>query len=105
MMLVGCFFAGSLGYGDRLWLGGEPTEHPIVVCGLTMSCLNIGYSFMLLIGCFLAGLLEYGDRLWLGDVCVLSCLNLLFVKLLFVKLLFVMLLCRLSGLRGQAVAR
>jgi hypothetical protein len=52
---------------------------------------------MLPVGCCLAGLLGYGDRLWLGDVCVLSCLSLLFFNLLFVML--PLLLCRLSGLR------
>jgi hypothetical protein len=26
---LSCCCVGSLGYGDRLWLGDEPTEHPI----------------------------------------------------------------------------
>lgn len=27
--VAGCLLLGSLGYGDRLWLGEEATEHPI----------------------------------------------------------------------------
>lgn len=28
-MRLCCCCAGSLGYGERLWIGDEPTEHPI----------------------------------------------------------------------------
>jgi len=28
-MHTACLITGSLGYGDRLWLADEPTEHPM----------------------------------------------------------------------------